>query len=616
MRWFCGVWSKQQTNFLDFPKPVMGKNIWEVSSPLWVCRSWQEKEVIQVTEGHVLLTLIGNCLASYKDVVVAFRNAIKERNYGKLTELGNSYNVIIRDEEGIRIFTDIAGLKPIYYSLYKHYVVYSSCSVALQELTGAEISRNWLATNLICSGGMRDLLYTKSPFDGVKSVPPGHVLQISPEGLLCKKYWSEPQSDRDLSEASQKLREKLIFAVESRACSHSSITSDLSGGMDSTSLSLIAARKLATQGHKLHTITVKSSTSAFENEDLAWAKQAINFYSTSIQSNMIDTQEFLPPFSCLEDIPLIDEPNEVIISIAKFRHMMKNVREQKSQLHMNGEGGDSVLSASYTYLIDLFRRNQFKTFIKHAYGWAKVLRCSPLSIVNNTAKLSVTSYRAWLIQQARKLVKQKEAKKSLPEILLAWNSIPQVSNLYTKEAVHLVASELREYANAPILFSGGRGQHRSISSIHAIACRARVMQQIAETYDVNLEFPYLDPPIINACLQAKVEQRTTPFCYKPLLYEALRRDLPDSVLTRSTKVAYVNDIYVGIQENSAKLNELFTDSKLSAMGLIDSKEIDSTLTKLNLGLPNFEQFMIIVAAELWLRKVLQNNYDYFWQKSS
>jgi asparagine synthase (glutamine-hydrolysing) len=614
LRWFCGVSTGKQFHFTDFPKPVMGRNISEASSPLWVCGSWQETEVIQVTEGHACLALIGNCLASYENIVIAFRNAVKKGDHNKLAELGGSYNIIIRDEIGIHIFTDVAGLKPIYYSLYKHYIVYSSCSVALRELTGAEISQNWLATNLICPG-IRDLVHTQSPFDGVKSVPPGYVLQILPESVTCRKYWSEPQGDGDFLETAQKLRERLIAAVEGRACLYGSITSDLSGGMDSTSLSLIAARKLATQGRKLHTITVKS-TSADGNEDLVWAQHAINLCS-SIQPTIIDTQEFLPPFSDLESIPLIDEPSEIVISITKFRHMMEIVRKQKSRLHMNGEGGDAVLLASHAYLIDLFRRTQFKIFIRHAYGWARVFRCSPLSIINCTVKLSTTSYNAWLTQQAQRLIERREAKNSIFELLLAWSSPPQGINLYTKEAVYLVASELKKYSTIATPFLGGRGQHSSISGIHGIAYRARGMQQIAETYDVNLEFPYLDPPVVDACLQAKVEQRTTPFRYKPLLYEALRQDLPDSVLTRSTKVAYSSDIYVGIKKNLAYLNELFSNSQLSAMGLINLKEIDSTLMELGMGLPtNFGQFCTIVTTELWLRRILQNNYDCFWVKGS
>lgn len=187
MRWFCGVSKRTQHSPTNFPNPLMGRNIWGASNPLWVCGAWQENEVTDVTEGHVHLALLGNCLASYEGISRAFRNAIKNGDYNKLTELGGSYNAIIRDEADIHIFTDIAGLKPIYYSLYGQYIVYSSCSVALRELTDAEVSQNWLASNLICPG-IRDFVQSQSPFHGVNSVPPGHVLQISLGKVICRKY--------------------------------------------------------------------------------------------------------------------------------------------------------------------------------------------------------------------------------------------------------------------------------------------------------------------------------------------------------------------------------------------------------------------------------------------
>jgi asparagine synthase (glutamine-hydrolysing) len=610
MHWFCGFSTVK--DFTGFPQPVMGRNIWEASTPLWVCGFWQESQLIQVTEGHVRLTLIGNCLASHEKIVIAFRNAVLKGDYNELTTLGGSYNTIIHDEVGIHIFTDIAGLKPVYYALYKNYIVYSSCSIALNELTGAKVSHNWLATNLIFPG-IRDLVRSQSPFEGVKSVPPGHVLQIFRENLICKKYWTEPHGNEDFLEVAQKLRERLINAVEARACLYKSITSDLSGGLDSTSLSLLAARKLATQERKLHTITVKN-TSSNDNEDFTWAQHAISFYS-NIHPIIIDNYEFSSPFSDLEKIPLIDEPSEVVISISKFRRMMEIVREQNSRLHLNGEGGDAVLSGSKTYLIDLFRRAQFKTFIKHAYGWAKLFRCSPVSIINGTIKFSSISYRNWLSQQAKRLIEQTEGKNSILEIFLGWSSPAKGINLYTKEALYLVASELSKYATVATSFSGGQGQHCSICDIHRIADRARGLQQIAEEYEVNLEFPYLDPLVVDACLQTKLEERTTPFRYKPLLYEALHNDLPNSVLNRTNKVSYIADIYTGIKKNLDNLNELFINSKLSNIGLINRQEIDSTLMKLSIGLPsNFEQFCTIVTTELWLRKVLEDNYNNFWVK--
>jgi asparagine synthase (glutamine-hydrolysing) len=389
----------------------------------------------------------------------------------------------------------------------------------------------------------------------------------------------------------------------------------LSGGFDSTSLALIAAKSLATRVQKLHTITV-NTVSATESEDVKWAQHAAGLYP-NIVSMMIEGNELPAEYSNLKSIPLTDAPDPVFIDIAEISYLMKTIRSKGSQLHMSGEGGDAVLSASYSYLADLLRRGRIGIFLQHTFGWSRVKCLSPVALMSGAVKLSLTSYRQGLLQLARELMTGQlsyQPFRSQPLIsqIMGWEFLPEIVSWYTKNLVDLVVAELQRWATVVTPFTDSIGQHESIAVLQVNAFSARVEQQLAETFDVNLEFPYLDSLVIDACLCAKPEERTTPFVYKPLLSRALHRDLPSSVFTRTTKGDYTSDDSLGFRQNMTGLNELFQTSLLADMGLIDIGKFRAAIKQLGMGLERASWHLDqTLAIELWLRRVVdaRNN---FW----
>jgi asparagine synthase (glutamine-hydrolysing) len=139
-----------------------------------------------------------------------------------------------------------------------------------------------------------------------------------------------------------------------------------------------------------------------------------------------------------------------------------------------------------------------------------------------------------------------------------------------------------------------------------------MMQQIAEIYDVNLEFPYLDSLVIDACFSARPEERTNPFEYKPLLSKALHNDLPKSIYTRTTKGNYTDDELSGYRQNQAVIKELLQTSLLADMGLIDIKEFRAYIDKFSMAFnADSSHLNQTLAVELWLRRLVANS-NSFW----
>ncbi|MBW4507008.1 MAG: albusnodin/ikarugamycin family macrolactam cyclase [Scytonematopsis contorta HA4267-MV1] len=614
-RWFCGFSPITSSSSAVPPQPIDSEMLWKGANSFFLCGNWGKQQVITMTEGNVRLAIVGTCLASHQTLVELFQLAIRRKDYSQLIRLPGSYNLIVQDDNDTYVFTDVAGLKPIFYTEYGSYIVYSSLGVTLQQLIKAEVDSVWLANCLL--GLIRaNEAQNRSPFRNVKSVPSGHYLQISSGQAICKKYWQEPQEYIKFSEAADKLRQELVTAVEGRINLYGNVTSDLSGGFDSTSLALLAAKKLASQNQTLHTITFKSGE-ATESDDFRCAQHAASIYS-NIAPSVLETQKLPPDFSNLELIPLLDTPETSLLTIGTINHTLKVIRSFGSQVHLNGEGGDAVLCASDSYLTDLFKQLKIGKFLQHAYGWSRVSRVSPIPLIVRAIKMSRVSYASSLCQQTQQLMKEQLSSRSLvrksqTSEIIGWDSYPEIVSWYTQKTVDLAASDLQTFAQNAIPLANSPEKHESISIIQLNALSCKGLQQLAQTYNVNIEFPYLDSLIIDTCLSARPEERTTPFSFKPLLSKALQNDLPSSVFTRNTKGSYTADDFVGIQQNFAVVKDLFKTSLLADMGLVDVNELRNAIRQFNTGIVNtgFSAFSQTLATELWLRRLVDAGNN-FW----
>ncbi|MBD6621070.1 albusnodin/ikarugamycin family macrolactam cyclase [Komarekiella sp. 'clone 1'] len=617
-RWFCGFIAEDKYSLLNLPKPLEGKLLWAERNYLWLCGNWQKQQVIIASEGLIRIAIVGSCIASYETVIKLFQSAIKKGEYSQLMKLPGSYNLIVQDNADTYVFVDVAGVKSVFYADYNSVIVYSSLGVPLQQLLKAEIDQHWLATFLSCSGTI-GLVQKRTPFCNVQVIPPGHYLHISLGKVVCQRYWYKPQKYKSFSDAAEYLREQLITAVEGRVNLYGNVSSDLSGGFDSTTLALIAAKTLANQGKDLITITEKTF-SATQSSDIKYAQHAASFYS-NINTVMIEEHNVYSEYSSLKSIPLIDTPDTLVISLGKINYKMEIIKSIGSQLHLHGEGGDSVLSSNISYCSDLLKLTKIITFFQHVYGWSRVTNCSLFSLLINFIYLNISSYRPWLLQEIKKINNRCllfQGSNSLTPFqeYLGWDSLPKFIDWHTKKLADLVLEELHKWAIIATPFADTPGEHQAIAEIQSFGATIKVEQQVANIYNVNLESPYLDSLVIDACLSAKPEERTTPFAYKPLLSKAFQYDLPQSIFMRNTKGEYTADELSGFRKNRDVIKELLNTSVLAEMKLIDLEKLRNAIQFFSMGFSaNMQLFNTTLAVELWLRRLAENN-NSFWSKEN
>ena len=231
------------------------------------------------------------------------------------------------------------------------------------------------------------------------------------------------------------------------------------------------------------------------------------------------------------------------------------------------------------------------------------------------AKQSLISYPRWLQQIRRRLKASNLAPQQRQQSLftgITWDLLPTVASWHSAELVQCVLEELHHRTTVAIPLSHSMGEHISIALIQLNALSARSIQQMADLYGVNLEFPYFDQLVVEACLSARPEERTSPLAYKPLMTAAFQHELPPSIYKRNTKGEYVADEFIGLRENRETINAFLESSLLADMGLIDLKMLKVAMQDFEMGLGDgLAHFGNALATEIWLRRLTESN-KIFW----
>ena len=389
----------------------------------------------------------------------------------------------------------------------------------------------------------------------------------------------------------------------------------MSGGFDSTTLALIAAKALDKQGKKLYTLTEKS-LSATESSDVKCAEHAASLYP-NIKALTLEANEVPSDRSNLELATLTDAPSLGYYAIARIVQRSKIINSVGSELHLNGDGGDEIFVSSYSYFADLLKRLQFTTFFKHIYGRSRVGNFATIALINRAIKLSFTPYRQWLIEQTKKIqagdltLQYSSLRVSLDHIM-GWDFIPYFGSWYSQKSLDLVIEEMQKWAEVAVPFAEYPSEHQIRATIQSCGPIVGIQNQIFATHGVNSESPYFDRLVIDAALSAKPEERYSPYAYKPLLPKAFQHDLPQSIFERKTKGDYTRDRLTGFRKNRHALAEIFQNSLSADMGLIDLRELNKAMEQLNMGLMmGSGLFCQTLAVELWLRLLSESNRS-FW----
>jgi asparagine synthase (glutamine-hydrolysing) len=164
------------------------------------------------------------------------------------SHLNGMYAFAIWDprRQELLLVRDRMGIKPLYYYPTPHGVLFGSEPKA--------ILANPLAQRVVDADGLRELVaFVKTPehgiFKGMYEVRPGQIVRVNRDGLTKRRYWQLESYEHtdDIPQTVKTVRGLLDDIVGRQLISDVPLCTLLSGGLDSSAVTAIAAKDLGEQ---------------------------------------------------------------------------------------------------------------------------------------------------------------------------------------------------------------------------------------------------------------------------------------------------------------------------------------------------------------------------------
>lgn len=248
----------------------------------------------------------------------------------------------------VLLFRDRIGSKPLFYTVLKDgQLAFASRIRSLLSLPEVKPALDAAGANEIFSLGP-----ARSSgcgiFRGIREILPGHILILTPEGRREEPYWkleSRPHTD-----SWERTVEKTVFlvtdAISRQLDSSEPVCTFLSGGLDSSLVSAVCARKFAARGKTLTTFSFDfmENDACFQSNDFQpsrdrpYAEQIVRFLHTDhhyLECSSAVLFSRLTDSVLAHDLPAM---GDIDASLLHFCSMVKNT----SAVALTGECADEI----------------------------------------------------------------------------------------------------------------------------------------------------------------------------------------------------------------------------------------------------------------------------------
>lgn len=315
----------------------------------------------------------GHQFRSHSDTEVLLTSYI-EWGSDCLERLNGIFAFAIWDELEQRVFIarDRLGVKPLFYAEREHSFVFGSELKSLLAHPNVKpvIDREGLA-EVFMMGPSRTPGH--GVFRGIKELKPGHFLEIDRSGVRTTAYWSlesKPHED-DFETTVSTVRSLLLDSIERQLVSDVPLATLLSGGLDSSIITAVAADVYKREGKgKLHTYSIDyvgndhyfKANDFQPDEDTPWVKRVSEFAGSEPHFFTFDTPELVDALNTAvlaRDLPAMAD---VDASLYLFCREIK----KETTVVLSGECADEVFGGyPWFYREDLLASDTFP-WMRHA----------------------------------------------------------------------------------------------------------------------------------------------------------------------------------------------------------------------------------------------------------
>ncbi|EGJ30459.1 MULTISPECIES: lasso peptide isopeptide bond-forming cyclase [Moorena] len=445
-------------------------------------------------------------------------------------------------------------------------------------------------------------------YENVFRLPPAHSLIINQTELRTWSYWSlDPskelhlESDQAYADA---FREIFTEAVRCRLRSAFPIGSQLSGGLDSSSITCVARDLLAeTKKPPLHTFSCVFDT----------LKQCDE---RSFIEAVLNQGEFIPHFIAgdqigpLSDIDQIFEYEDEAFPGPNYYfpwRLTQIAKKQGVRILLDGHDGDNIVSHGIYRLTELASQGKWAVFaqetktLAHNFGTS----ASTLVEIHGIPTLrKLAKQFGWLefieaIQQIhrhiglsrKQLLVQHGLRPIVPDLIKKWVRRYQPFQVSGNKSTPLINQEFAERIGLQ-----ERLKHWSTPPYTPLTVRKNqfqalnagvftlVLEQIdrcAAAAGIEARHPFMDKRLIEFCLALPSEQKLRQGWSRMVMRRALRGSLPEVIQWRGGKGDLSDNFVHGLLEfNRAQLEGIMGTPLESINNYVNTNTVQKTYQKL------------------------------------
>ncbi|MCU1273116.1 MAG: hypothetical protein JWO48_547 [Bryobacterales bacterium] len=527
-----------------------------------------------------LLLRLRDVLAGNRSDAALARAVYERWGAEGLVHLIGDWSLAIWDEtaKAVVLASDFAGVRPLYYCVQRHRVLWSSRLNPLVDWAEVdEIDAEYVASFLGFSGRPN-----RTPHRGIYSVPPGHSVHISKRGASIEPFWKLPIGNtiryHSESEYEEQLRTLFREAVRCRLRTTAPVLSELSGGLDSSSIVCMANHLLRSGDVR----TPRLVTLSYEHE----GSRDTSFYTAvekfcNLDSIHVSTAgyPFLTATQTGGAMPAFWEPLHT--------HAAALAHQTGAKTYLTGQLGDLVMGNWWDdteQVAGLLRARRAGPALKQALSWSKVLRIPIYPILwralLSSLPPSMTPASACRMDDGDGT--QKNTEDSIaPDFR---RRAAAYDNLFSREWMH-APPERRKY-------------FRGLSEM----LQMRRLQPPAPLQHLCYTHPYAHRPLVAFMLSIPADVVCGPGEPRRLMRRAFHELWPPELRKRRSKDAFCGVFLDSLRPLSSKL--LYRPQQLQVVerGYVDPANLKKRLEMLTHSLDcNEGQLRHIILLEFWLR---------------
>lgn len=303
------------------------------------------------------------------------------------------FSFVIWDAKQEQLFCvrDHIGIKQFYFYLCDDLFVFGNDIEGL--LAHKEVSK-LLDDQTIAMFLKGEGIHTKRAtfFEKIKKLPPASTLTITRSDVIEKKYWRIEESPlinyNTYDEYVQKLKDLFESAVDVRLRTIYPVVSHLSGGIDSSPIAVLAARKLKKRNQKLYAFNWINVPENNEYEYESW-----NFSRRISESENIMHKEFDIDSNFIakqyEERNFFTRGTMYMWKEYAVQDMSKNIG---ARTILSGWGGDELISnRAPNYISYLFSKRELFGVFKSLLYEKKYLKYSWLKFIKRFLRLFLST---------------------------------------------------------------------------------------------------------------------------------------------------------------------------------------------------------------------------------